>query len=456
MSRSRENTAVLRNLPSVAVVLEALADLRTVNQAILTALVRREVAAWRKTLLEGGETRSREDLTAGIQHRVRIQLEGRPQPLINATGIVLHTGFGRAPLHDQQLARVSARMSGYTNLEFDLNSGSRGNRLDHVAFLLNTLTGAEAAVVVNNNAAAVLLTLNALAEGREVIVSRGQEVEIGGSFRIPDIVEKSGAIIREVGTTNRTHLKDYEDAVGKNTGGLLWVHTSNYRVQGFTHAVALNDLAELGRRKRLPLIADLGSGALQDLTTLGLPSEPTVSSVIKQGADVVTFSGDKLLGGPQAGLIVGKRRWIRKITRDPIYRAVRCDKWTLALLWDALVHTEDNLTHRLLSSESEVLQRRAEKILEQIRPEIIARWSITVRKTTVEAGSGSLPTHQLPSAALAFQQENTALEDLAGRLRSGSPPVVGFIHRGTFFLDLKAVLPEQDARLIQALNALDA
>lgn len=455
MPISREQQTLLKNLPSVAAVIEALDGAEDVNGAILTALVRREIRNRRKTLLENPGAVNRDTLLTEIIWQVKNQLEGRPRPLINATGIVLHTGFGRAPFDAQKMARVSQRLHGYANLEFDLPSGRRGNRLEHIAFLLEAVTGAEAAAVVNNNAAAVLLTLNALAEGREVIVSRGQEVEIGGSFRIPDIVEKSGAAIREVGTTNRTHLKDYEAATGKNTGCLLWVHTSNYRIQGFTHEVDLKTLADLGRRKRIPVVADLGSGALQDLTALGLPSEPTVSAVIKQGADVVTFSGDKLLGGPQAGLIVGKKRRLRKITADPIYRAVRCDKLTLALLWEALVYSEDNLTRRLLASEGASLHQRAEALLTALNPALKARWSVTVQATTVEAGSGSLPTHELPSAALVFQSEQSSPEELARRLRLGSPPVVGFIHHGKFYLDLKAVLPEQDDLLIQALNSLD-
>jgi len=360
----------LKTLPSVSAILEHLSDLQNVNRTVLTALVREEVAHVREELVQGGDSLSRDALIAEISRRVRARLVGSPQHIINATGIVLHTGFGRAPLDEERLLRVSKRVVGYSNLEFDLPSGKRGNRLDHISTALKALTGAEAVAVVNNNAAAVLLTLNALAEGKDVVVSRGQEVEIGGSFRIPDIIRKSGARMVEVGTTNRTHLRDYEEAIQSSTGCLLWVHTSNYRVQGFTHSVALKELSQLGRKKRIPVVADLGSGALIELETLGLPSEPTVASVVRSGADVVTFSGDKLLGGPQAGLIVGKRRWIRKIIRDPIYRAVRCDKLTLALLWDTLVYSQPdtNLAQTLLSTPREMLRRRAQVILEQVNP----------------------------------------------------------------------------------------
>ncbi len=447
----------LKTLPSVSAILEHLSDLQNVNRTVLTALVREEVAHVREELVQGGDSLSRDALIAEISRRVRARLVGSPQHIINATGIVLHTGFGRAPLDEERLLRVSKRVVGYSNLEFDLPSGKRGNRLDHISTALKALTGAEAVAVVNNNAAAVLLTLNALAEGKDVVVSRGQEVEIGGSFRIPDIIRKSGARMVEVGTTNRTHLRDYEEAIQSSTGCLLWVHTSNYRVQGFTHSVALKELSQLGRKKRIPVVADLGSGALIELETLGLPSEPTVASVVRSGADVVTFSGDKLLGGPQAGLIVGKRRWIRKIIRDPIYRAVRCDKLTLALLWDTLVYSQPdtNLAQTLLSTPREMLRRRAQVILEQVNPRLKERWSIHIRETEVEAGSGSLPTENLPSVALVFTSSEASTADLAQQLRLSMPPVVGFIHRRALFLDMKAILPNQDPFLVQALNALE-
>ena len=378
--------------------------------------------------------------------------------VINGTGVVLHTGLGRAPIGYAVLESVLKRLTGYVNLEFDLPSGNRGERIDHVAPLLSALVGAEDSLVVNNNAAAVLLTLNSLAEGREVIVSRGQEVEIGGSFRIPDVINKSNCTMVEVGTTNRTHLKDYIGAINENTAALLWAHTSNYIVKGFTAEVSLDELVKLGKKHEIPVIADLGSGALLDLKTSGLPAELQVSEVLKKDVDVVTFSGDKLLGGPQAGLITGSKNILDKIHANPIYRAVRCDKFILALLEETLrtyngnAVSDNNLTHLLLSTPREILMKRGQEILKTLPEETLKVLGIELMPSQVEAGSGSLPVADIPSAALCFKPKNLKVTELARRFRTGSEPVIGYIRNHKFHIDLKAIIPDQLPQLVAAIN----
>ena len=345
------------------------------------------------------------------------------------------------------------------NLEFDLDSGKRGERQDHINNLLSAICGSESSLMVNNNAAAVLIALNTCAEGKEVIVSRGQEVEIGGSFRIPDVVRKSYCNLVEVGTTNRTHLKDYEKAITKNTGTILWAHTSNYVVQGFTKEVSLTELAELAKKKRIPLVADLGSGALADMAKMGLPPEELVEEVVKTGADIITFSGDKLLGGPQSGLIVGKKKFVNKIHKNPLYRTYRCDKWTIVLMEETLRTyasdekvSGDNLSLKLLTTSQNTLLKRGEKMLTDIPKKKIKDLGISLVESKVEAGSGSLPVETIPSAALQFKPNAMSVSKLAKAFRTGNIPVVGYTKGNTFYIDLKAVLPNQVSRLIQVIQ----
>jgi L-seryl-tRNA(Ser) seleniumtransferase len=382
------------------------------------------------------------------------------QSVINGTGIVLHTGLGRAPMKETIAKRVAKRVSGYTNLEFDLPTGTRGKRQDHVNGLLSALTGAQSAMAVNNNAAAVLLALNELGEGKEVIVSRGQQVEIGGSFRIPDVIKKSGCILKEVGSTNRTHLKDYEKAITKKTGMILWVHTSNYVVRGFTHDVSLSDLVLLGKKKRVPVVADLGSGALVDISEKGVPKDMLVQDVVKSGVGLVTFSGDKLLGGPQAGLIVGKKALVNKLKKNPIARAVRCDKWSLAFLEESLRSfgddgpSKDNLTISLMTASRKSLTKRGETILSHLPKKTVVTLGITLLESEVEAGSGSLPEENLESMAFRFKPKGISASKLAAQFRAGETPVVGYIHGHTFYIDLKAVIPGQEKDLAGAISAI--
>ncbi|MBN2355739.1 L-seryl-tRNA(Sec) selenium transferase, partial [candidate division KSB1 bacterium] len=318
-----------------------------------------------------------EDILQLAEMRLMDLLEPRIRPVINATGIILHTGLGRAPLSEAAQKNVQTVMQGYCNLEIDLDSGKRGERNNHVVPLLCQLCRAEHAVVVNNNAAAVLLVLNSLCAGKEAIISRGQLIEIGGAFRLPEVMEKSGAIMREVGTTNKTKLQDYRKAINENTGGILVAHSSNYRILGFTEEVELAQVAELAHSRKLPLIHDLGGGVLIDLRRFNLPYEPMVQDSLKAGVDVVTFSGDKVMGGPQSGLIVGKKRYIDAIYRNPLLRAFRCDKLTYAALEATLrlYLNEDTLLREhcslaMFNADTQSLRTRAEKLVAALKPSL--------------------------------------------------------------------------------------
>jgi L-seryl-tRNA(Ser) seleniumtransferase len=451
-----------KEIPSVQEILQELGNDLPVHQNYIVKKIRNEIAKYRNLAKDNKLKLSRKEIHNKIINSVKLLSQSSLRNVINGTGIVLHTNFGRAPIGKKILQNITKKLSGYVNLEVELETGKRGNRLNHLSDMLAAITNTDGGIIVNNNAAAVLLVLNTLAGGKEVIVSRGQEVEIGGSFRIPDIVEKSNCKLVEVGTTNRTHLKDYEKAINKNTALLLWVHTSNYIVKGFTKSVTLNELAELGKRKRIPVFADLGSGALINLSDNGLPEEITVQETVKSGVSIVTFSGDKLLGGPQSGLIIGKNSALNKIKSNPLYRALRCDKFTIALMEETLRTyksdrvSKDNLSNELLRITRKTLQIRAEKILKAVTPQIRKRWNIKIVDSTVEAGSGSLPEEKIESVALEFREQVSGgrgqIEELAKQLRTRHNPVVGYINRGKYYIDLKAILPEQYPELINAIN----
>lgn len=447
-----------QNLPSVSEVLLEIKDLNNLNNSILTYFINKEISWFRKQAKLNKLAESRSEITKKIVQKVSQYCRPSMKNIINGTGIVLHTGFGRAPIQKTRLKNVINRLGGYSNLEFNLETGTRGNRLDHVRDYCAAITGSENSLMVNNNAAAVLLALNTLAEGKEVIISRGQEVEIGGSFRIPDIVRKSNCFLKEVGTTNRTHLNDYKKAINTKTGLILWVHTSNYVVKGFTKEVSLHELVELGKKKHIPVMADLGSGALIKLSKRDLPEEIPVQDVVKSGAVVVTFSGDKLLGGPQAGIIVGKNRLLKRMELNPIYRTIRCGKFTIALMEETLRTyrseevTKDNLTLSLLSTKRGMLKKRGRKIIQSISTKRKSRLGIALIESTVEAGSGSLPACEIESMALRFYPKNQKISELAYRFRTGKTPVVGYISGNRFFIDLKTILPNQVAPLIDVIN----
>ncbi|MEE2876394.1 MAG: L-seryl-tRNA(Sec) selenium transferase [Candidatus Neomarinimicrobiota bacterium] len=451
----------LRDIPSVSAILDRI-DWGTVQlpRQVVVKTIRQELAAVRASVRNGQEPSSQKELLAKISSE--IHRLGRPglKGVINGTGIVLHTGLGRAPISRKVAVDAVRAAAAYTPLEFDLETGKRGERLNHVVTLITALTGAESALVVNNNAAAVMLSLNTIAEGKEVIISRGQLVEIGGSFRIPDVIEKSGAVMREVGTTNRTHLRDFEKKINDRTAALLYAHTSNYRIEGFTKEVTVAKLAVLAKRRRVPLIVDIGSGALVDFTPSGLPAEPVVREVMDSGAGLVTFSGDKLLGGPQAGIICGKRSLISRLHKNPIYRALRCDKLTMAVLERILrgysenSPGKNNLAYQLLTTPRKTVRKRGEKVLSLLPFAVVTKLQISLAETTVEAGSGSLPVQSIESAALRFHSTEMKPTELARRFRMQEPPVVGYIKGNCFTIDLKAIPSDQVKDLAGAIGKL--
>jgi L-seryl-tRNA(Ser) seleniumtransferase len=376
------------------------------------------------------------------------QTRPRLRRVINATGIVIHTNLGRSPLHPSAIQHLIDVSSAYSNLEYNLDRGERGSRYDHVDEILCRLTGAESAMAVNNNAGAVLLVLNTLAEGREVVVSRGELVEIGGAFRIPDVMKRSHAMLREVGTTNRTHLNDYQEAIGSQTALLLKVHTSNFRVLGFTSDVALPELIQLGKQNHLPVMEDLGSGCLVDLTRYGLLKEPTVQEVMKTGVDVVTFSGDKLLGGPQAGIILGKKEILDLVKTNPLTRALRIDKLTLAALEATLLLYLDEKkamaeipTLRMLTLDRNRLKRRGKRLLKQMAG--INGIEAALKEDVSQVGGGSLPLQELPTMVIAIRPLSSSVNDLERNLRAGNPPIISRISKEELILDLRTIFDEE-------------
>jgi L-seryl-tRNA(Ser) seleniumtransferase len=379
--------------------------------------------------------------------------------VLNATGVVIHTNLGRSPLAEAALAQIREIGAHYSNLEYDLAQGVRGSRHDHLEGLLRELTGAEAALVLNNNAAAVLLALRALALGREVIISRGQLVEIGGSFRLPEIMAESGALLREVGATNKTHLKDYERAITLETAMLLKVHPSNFRIVGFTSEVSLPELAALGRKYNLLVVEDLGSGCLVDLSRYGLEREPTVQETLKAGADLVLISGDKLLGGPQAGLALGSREVVARLRAHPLTRALRPDKLTLAALEATLrLYLEEAQamatvpTLRMLSRPAAELDRQAKSLARSLRRALGSRVQVRVVDSVGRVGGGALPQSSLPGRALALAVPDLPPTQLEARLRQARPPIIARIEHDTLLLDMRTLLPDDLPVLKAALE----
>ena len=451
----------LSNIPSVSQIMQLVENKDYHNKRYIKLIIKEELNSIRKIAASKTITLNRNQIIKDILSKIAILSQSSIRPVINATGIVLHTGLGRAPQGKKIINKVAKKLNGYVNLEFNLNSGKRGERQSHLAKIISSITGAEDAIIVNNNAAAVLLSLNAIAEGKEVIVSRGQLVEIGGSFRIPDMIAKSGCSLIEVGTTNRTHISDYENAINKNTGAILWVHTSNYIISGFTKEVQIEELVALGKKKRVSVMTDLGCGEVLNLSQEGIPTNIIVGDVVKKGPSVTTFSGDKLLGGPQSGIIVGKKTLIQKIKTNPIARTVRCDKWTISLLEETLRSTQkeslkDNLTLSLLMSSRKKIQKRAQRVFRLIPPKIFKNYKISLDETLVEAGSGTLPSVKFESVAFIITSKKYSASTISSRFRNATHPVVGFIKNNNFLLDFKSIIPSQEKLLLQSITeALD-
>ena len=391
----------------------------------------------------------------------RLEASQRPPlgSVINATGIIIHTGLGRSPLADEVVEVMADVARGYAPVELDMSSGQRGKRSNVVKQLLCEVTGAESGTAVNNNAAAMLLVLSALAKGREVIVSRGELIEIGGSFRLPDVMQSGGAILREVGTTNKTRLSDYANAINDNTALIMKVHSSNYRIEGFTEAAAISDLAELAHHHDISLIDDVGSGALVDFEQYGLADEPDVRSSIAAGSDLVLFSGDKLLGGPQAGIIVGKRELVDRVEKDPMMRALRLDKVmltglaaTLQLHRDAELATERVPVLKMLTTPLPALKARADDLVDKLR-DVGGVSDCACIETTAYMGGGTVPTQGVPSLAVSLKTSSASVDDVSARLRGGGPGVVARVHEDALVFDMRTVAIEQDEQLAEAIRS---
>ena len=458
-----DNKHLLRSLPKVDEVLRqpAIAAL-DLPQSVITDLVRQRIDGLRRRVLDSDlqTLPSMEDLCAEICTAAKAAAKPSLRPVINATGITLHTNLGRACLSEKAVQAAADAARRYSTLEYDVESGQRGSRYSHVEKLLCKITGAEAAMVVNNNAAAVLLILSALGKGGEVITSRGELVEIGGSFRIPEIMEQCGCSLREVGATNKTHLRDYERAICEDTRALLKVHTSNFRIMGFTESVSLQELVELGKQTGLPVIEDLGSGCFFDLETLGIHDEPTVMNSVKAGVDIISFSGDKLLGGPQAGIILCKEKWIKTLKSHPLTRAMRVDKMTLAAL-EATLDTyldpekaqQEIPTIRMLAIDPALLKLRAEALYEKLTALGVTCQVIPEQD---QVGGGSVPTQLLPTWAVAVDPQNVTVDGLEERLRKQSDiPIIGRIVKDRYLLDTRTLWEEDFDYIAQAVKEAD-
>lgn len=458
-----EKKQLLRSLPKVDDLLRqpAVAALE-LPQAVVTDLVRARIDALRRQVLEEALTQlpTAEALCGEICAAARAAAKPSLRPVINATGVTLHTNLGRACLSERAVEAAAAAARRYSTLEYDLESGQRGSRYSHVEKLLCRITGAESAMVVNNNAAAVLLILSAVGKGGEVITSRGELVEIGGSFRIPEIMEQCGCSLREVGATNKTHLRDYERAIGENTRALLKVHTSNYRILGFSESVSLRDMVALGREKGLPVIEDLGSGCFFDLETIGIHGEPTVMDSVKAGVDIISFSGDKLLGGPQTGVILCKKEWIQTLKKHPLTRAMRVDKMTLAALEATLESylepekaMEEIPTLRMLAVDPALLKLRAESLCEKLTALGVPCQVIPEQD---QVGGGSVPTQLLPTWAVAVDPKRVSVDGLERRLRREADiPIIGRIAHDRYLLDARTLWEEDFDYIASAVKEAD-
>ena len=459
---------LLRELPSVDVIsrnseIEALSQ--SIDQEYLTEIIREETANIRALILEDKYEHDHintQELIENIKNRLSSDFDFGLKKVINGSGVVLHTNLGRAPMPLAIKEKFENILYGYCNLEYDIEKGARGSRHDHLKELILKLTGAEDVIVVNNNAAAVMLVLSTMCAGREVIVSRGELVEIGGSFRIPKVMQHSGAFLREVGSTNKTHLRDYEEEINEKTAALMKVHTSNFRMMGFTESVSIKDLRPLADRHDLPIIDDLGSGVFIDLRRYGLEYEPTILDSLAQGSDIVTFSGDKLLGGPQCGVIVGKAKYISMMKKNNLLRALRVDKMTISALAMtlSLYLDKENLEKNvpvlsMLSQEPEQLKEKAQRLLDMTAANSL-RADIIVEASKSQVGGGSLPAQYMDSYSVAVNPSEMSVNELEQKMRLTEPHIVGRIANETYYLDVRSIfeeeLPAVSAKLSEILK----
>jgi len=461
---------ILRSLPAVDELLrqEAISQaVETYPRNLVVRAIRNVLDRTRQIILSGEDKIDLQGFDqASLMNAILEELEHLAsftlRRVINGTGIIVHTNLGRSLLCQDALDRLQLIGSGYSNLEYDLEGGGRGSRYLHAEAILCEITGAEGALVVNNNAGAVLLALNTLAQNKEVVVSRGQLVEIGGSFRIPDIMARSGARLSEVGCTNRTHLYDYEEAIGPETALLLDVHASNYQIIGFTSEVGLEELVELGRKHGLATMQDLGSGCFVDVSRFGLQGEPLVQDTVRSGVDVITFSGDKLLGGTQAGIILGRKELIARLRRNPLTRALRVDKLTLAALEATLrLYRDENTalenipTLKMIATELQTLEDRARDLLEGLNDKITGSVKVEIVDGSSMVGGGSLPMQSLPTKLLAISSTEASAARLEAHFRGYVPPIIGRVEQELFLLDVRTLQPGDEPVIVAAASQLD-
>lgn len=453
-----------RSIPKVDVLLEN-QDIVTLienhHRDVVVDVIREEIDKLRNFIKENDDVNLIETKINNLIENIKISTEKvysyNIKKVINGTGTILHTNLGRAIISKKHADYLSEVVTSYSNLEYNLEEGKRGERYSHFEKLICKITGAEAAMAVNNNAAAVMLVLSSMAAEREVIVSRGELVEVGGKFRIPDVMKSSNAHLVEIGTTNKTHLEDYEDAISENTGAFLKVHTSNFKILGFTESVSIEELCKLGREKDIPVIEDIGSGVLIDLSEYGLEYEPTVQDSIKAGVDVVSFSGDKLLGGPQAGIIVGKKKYIDKMKKNPLTRAFRIDKFTatiLEMIFHEYLNEEDAIKNipvlSLITKDLKEIEKNANDLFNKIE-KLKDVADINVEDTLSQIGGGSLPAERIKSKSVTIMPKNISTQSLEAKLRAGKNPVVGRISEEKLILDMRTVLEDEIDILAQKL-----
>ena len=447
---------LFRNIPKVDVLLEKTEIIKLIekyHREVVVDAIREEIEKLRSFIKENDDINLIEEKINNLVGNITLNVEKvysyNLRKVINGTGTILHTNLGRAIISKKHANYLNEVVTSYSNLEYNLEEGKRGERYSHFEKLICKITGAESAMAVNNNAAAVMLVLSSMAENKEVIVSRGELVEVGGKFRIPDVMKSSKADLVEIGTTNKTHLEDYEEAITENTGAFLKVHTSNFKILGFTESVSVDELCKLGKEKDIPVIEDIGSGVLVDLSKYGLEYEPTVQDSIKAGVDVVSFSGDKLLGGPQAGIIVGKKKYIDKMKKNPLTRAFRIDKFTatiLEMIFHEYLNEEDAIKNipvlSLITKDIKEIEENASKLYKKLN-DIKDVANVEIEDCLSQIGGGSLPTERIKSKCVTILPKNMSTASLEEKLRFGENPVVGRISEDKLILDMRTVLDDE-------------